>query len=177
MIIPYDAVEKNLGRAYNEAMQLIPDGDFACILDYDIHFLTPDCGKIIHDYVQDCDDKTMLTCLTNRVHPVSKMQLYGGQVSELSDIRDHIRLAEHIKGSLYQTSVITSNISGFLMVISKEFWKDLPFVDNYRCLGVDTDYSIRMRENNRIVKRMDGLYVFHTYRMGMKSISDKSHLQ
>lgn len=177
IIIPYDPIDKNLGRAYNEAMAQIPDGDCACLLDYDIHFLTPDCGKIIHDYANYlCDDNHLLTCYTNRVHPASKMQLLNGHLTDDSDIRNHISLAENQKRQLYTADPITSNISGFLMVMTKEFWKTLPFADNLKCLGVDTNYSIIMRENGRKVLRMNGLYVFHTYRMANESIMDKHHL-
>ncbi|HLA53220.1 MAG TPA: hypothetical protein VK618_07940, partial [Flavitalea sp.] len=70
IMIPY-ALDKNLGRAYNETMRMVDDGDWACLMDYDVQLLTPDAGKILHDYAIRFPHAGMLTCYTNRIHPSS----------------------------------------------------------------------------------------------------------
>jgi GT2 family glycosyltransferase len=168
--------DKNLGKAYNEAMQLVPDGDWVCLKDMDTCFLTPDAGNILLQYIELYGkDTALFTCFTNRISTLSHMQLLGGKVSENSDIRTHIKLAEQQKKRLYSTTVIPGTISGMLMLLSKEQWKEMPFVENDQCLGVDTEYSRRLHANGKKILRMDGLYLFHSYRL-MNGIYSKKHL-
>lgn len=170
---PY-RLDKNLGRAYNEVMQLLPEDSAACFIDYDVQLLTPDAGAIIHQYAAE-NPHALLTCYTNRVSPLSKMQLLNRVVNEESDIRKHISLAEKQKSLLYQTTPIYRDISGMLMVIPKSLWLKHPFPDSGVCLGVDTYYGRSIREAGVSILRMDGLYVWHSYRL-LTGITDKSHL-
>ena len=175
IITPY-SVDKNLGKAYNVAMALIPDNDWACILDYDVMLLTPDAGQILNNYAEMFDgdnDVRMLTCFTNRIHPMSK-QLFGSVVNDNSDIKNHISIAESRKEYLYQTTELDV-FSGFLMLIKKQWWEEQQFTEDLKCLGVDSDYRERLAGRGKKTLRMDGLYVWHTYRI-MNGIRDKRHL-
>jgi GT2 family glycosyltransferase len=173
-IIPY-ALDKNLGQAYNEAMNLIPDDDWACLMDYDVQLLTPDAGAIVHEYATRAKPDQLLTCLTNRVSTLSKPQLLSGVVNDDSDMRNHIRYAEIQRQYLYQTTPITRDISGMLMLISKRLWLQFNFPEDKKCLGVDTEYNRRIRAAGKTIMRMDGLYIWHSYRL-MNGIFDKKHL-
>lgn len=175
IVKPY-SVEKNLGRAYNEAMRLIPDGDWACLMDYDTMFLTPDCGKILHEYVTWNPTAGIFTCFTNRIHPLAKSQLLHGVVSDNTSIDYHTDLAYNQKKDLFKTTIINHEISGFLMMISKKTWSEIKFNENGKCLGVDNDFSIRVLQARKSIHRMDGLYIWHTYRL-KNGIADKSHLK
>lgn len=172
--IPYSQ-EKNLGKAYNDAMRLALPSQWICLMDYDVMLLTPDAGNILHKYAQIADKQSVLTCYTNRLSPAAKMQLLDGKVSDDSNIRNHILLAENQKKDLYKLDEIPVDISGFLMMINKELWDEMKFDDDLKCLGVDTDYSIKMRHTKRKIYRMSGLYAFHQYRI-TKDIKDKTHL-
>ncbi|HTD94611.1 MAG TPA: hypothetical protein VK644_12385 [Chitinophagaceae bacterium] len=172
--IPY-RTDKNLGKAYNEAMARIPDGDAACFIDYDVQLLTPDAGAIIQKYAEIYPD-ALLTCYTNRISPLSARQLLLGIVSEDPDIRNHIRLAECQRNlNAYNVTPIIRDISGFLMVIPKSLWQEHPFDDNGACLGVDTYYGRKIRAAGKQILRMDALYVFHAYRL-LQGIGNKTHL-
>lgn len=171
---PFDT-EKNLGRAYNRAMQLIGDDDYGCLCDMDTCFLTPDAGEILFNYAVQNGSAALLTCVTNRVSTLSVQQLYGGTVSNNTDIRFHIRLAEQQKRHLYKTTVIPGNISGMLMMISKKHWKENNFSEEGKCLGVDTEYATRLHEEGKVILLMNGLYIFHSYRL-IKGICNKTHL-
>jgi GT2 family glycosyltransferase len=173
IIKPY-SIEKNLGKAYNESMRLIPDEDWACIMDYDTMFLTPDCGKILHEYVKGYSFAGMLTCFTNRIHPLSE-QLYEQHVSANADINYHTEIAERVKKKLYTVTVLSGPVSGFLMLISKKTWNEIKFSETSLCLGVDTDYYHRLKVADKAILRMDGLYIWHTYRL-KNGIKDKTHL-
>jgi GT2 family glycosyltransferase len=174
IVKPY-SIEKNLGKAYNEAMALIPDGDWACLMDYDTMLLTPDCGYILREYVIKYQFAGMFTSFTNRISPLAKDQLLDGEVSENVCIDYHIDRAYHQKHRLFQVTPIAHEISGFLMMISKETWKETKFKESGKCLGVDNDYSLRLIEKGKMILRMDGLYVFHAYRL-KNGIKDKTHL-
>ncbi len=172
--IPY-SLEKNLGKAYNEAMSAIPDDDWMCFIDYDVMLLTPDAISIIHNYIQLFPQAGLLTCFTNRIHSSSK-QLLKGEIDDNDSMTWHLRQAAKQKDHLYQVTKLYKNISGFLMCISKNTWRQIPFIDNGECLGVDTDYWRKLRDAGRPMYRMDGLYVFHTYRL-LNGVQDKAHLQ
>lgn len=171
---PY-SIEKNLGKAYNEAMAVIPKGDWACLIDHDVVFLLPDQIKHLHDYVGLFPDTGIFTCLTNRLHPAANDQLLGGQVTNNPNIDHHINRAEKQKRHLYQVTEINHHISGFLMMISKSTWNNIKFTEDKKCLGVDNEFSDAVLDSGRNILRMDGIYVFHQYRI-MKGIKDKSHL-
>lgn len=174
IIKPY-SIEKNLGKAYNEAMAMIPDGDWACLMDYDTMFLTPDCGQILSEYVVKYPSAGMFTCFTNRIHPLSQCQLLDGVISDNVCVDYHIERAYNQKRKLFQVSPIDHPISGFLMMISKQTWNDCKFSESGKCLGVDNDFSANILERSKNILRMDGLYVWHTYRL-MNGIKDKTHL-
>ena len=169
------ATDKNLGQAYNQSIALISENDWICLMDQDAMFLTPDAGQIIHEYVKRNNVEALFTCWTNRIHPLAQGQLYNNEVSVNSDIKHHIKIAENQKKELYSLTQIHCNISGFLMLISKRLWNKYKFSENGQCLGIDTEYSKCMRENNIPIYRMEGLYVWHTYRL-MNGITDKRHL-
>lgn len=166
-----------MGKAYNDAMSIIPDGDTACIRDIDTLFLTPEQPAIIEQYANEYPD-AVLTCFLNRCSSLSRHQLLGETVSEESDIRRHIKLAEHqqdrhkITRSVFE---IDRDISGTLMVVPKSVWYKVPFPDNGKCLGVDTFWGRDVRKSGIKILRMNSVYLFHTYRMA-NGIHDKRHL-
>ena len=166
--------DKNLGKAYNDSMALVPDGDHACLRDIDTLLLTPNTPVII-DWYANRYPNALLTCYTNRVSTLSKDQLLNGTVNEDGDIREHIRIAENME-TINTATVIRRTISGFLMVLPKSLWKQFPFPETGQCLGIDTDYSKLLLRYNVPILRMDGVYCFHIYRL-MNGIFYKKHLQ
>jgi GT2 family glycosyltransferase len=172
---PY-SIEKNLGKAYNEAIALIPDGDWACLMDYDTMFLTPDCGKILHEYAKKYPNEGLFTCFTNRIHPLATDQLFRGKFSHNTKVEYHLHLAEQAKERLFEITNLNRPVSGFLMMVKKDTWNQVKFSENMKCLGVDNDYCSRLLDIGKSVVRMDGLYVWHTYRL-KDGIANKDHLK
>src|SRR5688572_16812150 len=105
--------DKDLGKAYNEAIRDTDCilGDWICLMDIDVMFLTPDGPAIIEKYIDDLkmNDVGMLTCYTNRVG--SKEQLLAGKISGNTDILHHIRIAEQRKAHSTLTE-LKDDISG-----------------------------------------------------------------
>ena len=176
-IIPY-SIEKNLGKAYNDAMELIPDGDTVCFRDGDTCWLTPDYGMILHEYATRYPD-AVLTCWTNRIHKSS------GQLDlsapSTNDMVDHTRYALSLSVQKDATNLQTT-ISGFCLVIPKHIWQQHKFAEEQpyedrkgvpNMLGVDNDWTNRIRAAGIPVLRMDGLYLYHNYRLLTNS---KDHL-
>ena len=172
---PY-SLEKRLGKAYNESMALIPDNTWAILMDHDAMFLTPDAIAHVAGYVALFPDTGIFTCYTNRLHPLSKGQLWEDTCSDNSDIRHHIRIAEEVKKNLYQVTQLNAVIGGFCMVVKKETWQRNKFSENLFCLGVDNDFSKRIMAGGQKVLRMDGIYMFHVYRL-MHGYQDRKHLR
>lgn len=168
---PY-ALDKNLGRAYNEAMAMIPEGDWACLMDYDTMLLTPNSISIMYTYIDIHEYAGMLTCFTNRIG--NKCQLVK-DLHDSRDVLDHITQANLMETRVPASTYIKEPISGFLMLISKSTWNKIKFDESGKCLGVDNDYSRRILEAGMSIVRMDALYVFHIYRM-KQGVKNKLHL-
>ncbi len=170
---PY-AVDKNLGRAYNSFMKLIPEGDWVCLHDYDVLFLLPDTIKIIDEYTKKYPDTGIFVCLTNRIG--NPAQRISNENDECDSINTHIDSAEVLKENLFSVTEITTEISGFLMVISKATWNKIKFQESGKCLGVDNDFSLRVLAAGMKIRRMESVYVWHTYRL-KNGVTNKSHLR
>ena len=171
---PY-SVQRNLGKAYNEEMALIPDGDRACFIDGECMFLTSNFGTILHEYANN-NPMAILTCWISRIHPLASGQLFQMQDSS---VETAIRAAEAIK-DVRTTFPIIGSVSGTLMVIPKRIWNDHNFteVNAYRpgepnILGVDNHFTNKVRQAGIPVLRMNGMLIYHQYRLLTNS---KQHL-
>lgn len=167
---PY-SLEKNLGKAYNEEMAMIPEGQAACFIDGDTMFLTPDYGHILHEYANKYPD-AVLTCWTNRIHELSKGQrrTYNNEENR-NDIIYNVNVAISLKGDK-TTSAISGPVSGFLLVVPKSVWHQHKFTEENKynpgqpnLLGVDNDFTNRVRAAGVPVLKMNGLLVWHSYRL------------
>lgn len=171
---PY-AEDKNLGRAYNRAFGDIEERDWVCLIDHDVMFLTPDAIGLMYEYVRSYPETGIFTCYTNRIHPLATAQLLDGKVSENTDIRYHTQIAQNQKRYGVTVTEIGHVISGFLMLVSKKTWNKVKFPEHGKCLGVDNLFSQAVLNEGKKIYRMDGLYVWHTYRLN--DITDKTHLK
>lgn len=177
-IIPY-SIERNLGKAYNDAMKLIPDGDTVCFRDGDTCWLTPDYGMVLHEYATRYPD-AVLTCWTNRIHE-SSGQLMGDMYLE-TDMMKHTLMAKACTLTKYGVTQLHTTISGFCLIIPKKIWLQFPFPEEQpfedrkgvpNMLGVDNYWTNLIRRNGIQILRCDGLYLYHNYRLLTNS---KSHL-
>lgn len=177
--IPY-STDKNLGKAYNDFMALLPEGSYACFRDGDTCWLTPDYGVHLAEYVRLYPD-AVLTCWTNRINEKAEQQYKSLGCREIEEMGYHIRTAEIKKKDLYEVTTLHGFVSGFCMVVPKSVWNKTKFAEQqvysdrgpHNLLGVDNDFTNRVRAAGVPVLRMDGLYIWHTYRLLDNS---KNHL-
>ena len=168
------ALDKNLGAAYNRYMELLPgDNDWACFIDGDAMFLTPDWGELISRVVAENPEAGMFTCYTNRVN--NQQQLYRGRFNENSDITAHRNIAKVCR-ALATTRVksLSRMISGVMMIVRKRTWRKFQFKDGL--LGVDNDISKRLLNAGKPIYLIEGIYLLHYYRMA-EGRKYTSHLQ
>jgi len=171
-IIPY-STEKNLGKAYNDAIAGLPDDCHVCLRDGDTCWLTPDYGVHLAEYVR-LHPNAVLTCWTNRINEKAEQQ-HPCRVNKRDDpnIITHLNWAVIQTQSLYKTTLLHGFVSGFCLVFPKSLWQQHKFAEKqvyedrgpHNLLGVDNDWTNRVRAAGVPVLRMDGLYIWHTYRL------------
>jgi GT2 family glycosyltransferase len=174
--IPYAPKEQgnNLGWAYNNFMEIIPKGDWACFLDHDATFTTRYWYYQLEEVIRRYPDIGLFTSLTNRIG--QQKQVVGGVDRESHDIAYHRKIGSELYNKHYDTVFDFNNpsnlLSGVVILISKDTWKKVGgFIDGF--LGVDNDIHSKCLSNNIKVGLMGGVYVYHWYR-GDK---DNSHLK
>lgn len=173
--IPFH-LDKNLGRAYNEAFEDVGERDWVCLIDHDVLLLTPDTIPLMHEYTRSFPETGIFTCYASRIHPLATDQLLGGKLSENTDIKFHTELADQQKRHGITVTEIKHVISGFLMLVSKKTWHEIKFPETMKCLGVDNFYSQAIMDAGKKIYRMDSVYVWHTYRL-QNGITNKDHLK
>lgn len=181
-IIPY-STEKNLGKAYNDAIAALPDDAHICLRDGDTCWMTHDYGVHLAEYVRLYPD-AVLTCWTNRINEKAEQQYPNPLFRNEPDIRFHLQTAKAVAhDGLYKVTPLHGFVSGFCLVFSKKLWQQHKFAEKqvyedrgpYNLLGVDNDWTNRVRAAGFPVLRCDGIYMFHVYRM-LQGCNDKSHL-
>jgi len=167
---------KNLGLAYNQEMEAIPDDDWACLCDYDIQFLGSSFYRILKAYAGMASKRNygLLVPMTNRIG--NNHQLQADVDTGSHDIIYHRQIASQVlasgNGQIYIKDVtrVYPKISGLVMLTSKKAWsKAGGFAQGF---FVDNDYHHRVRLAGLGVGVMSQLYVYHFYR----GDGDLSHL-
>lgn len=161
---PY-STEKNIGKALNEFCALVPEGDWICLQDGDIMYLTPTWGKQIEETVKKWGHRySLMGCLTNRLgRPI---QRYNGEFSNNFDIKHHYNIAKEIEDSSWaKVEDIThkKRIAGMFMLFPKSLWNEIKFAENKH--NFDDIFSTAVVKRGRRLGLMKGLYVFHSYRI------------
>jgi GT2 family glycosyltransferase len=178
--------DKNLIKAYNSFMEIIPHGGWALFRDGDTLFLDPFYGEIIENAIHNNPDTGCFTCLTNRIG--NKKQLHSEYSGD--DIKIHRNIAKKLrnknKGKYEEMPFRLGNnpqtLSGMLFVLSKDAWKQIGgfkqstiHKNKSNILGVDNQLHKDLHENNIKIKIIKELYIYHWYRGG--GSKDIGHLK
>ena len=157
----------NLGWAYNNFMELIPnDEDWVCFLDHDATFTYPKWYSQMEDIIQKHNDYGMFTCMMNRVG--LNYHIPEGIDKDNHDIVYHRAVGRQLAETYYSDITPLNNVngwylSGVLMLIKKKTWIDINGCpDGF--LGVDNEIHRRCIVNGIKVGRMNGVYLYHWYR-------------
>jgi len=173
---PYDS-GGNVGKAYNEHIRLVPlEDDFIALTDRDAMFLTADYGKQIEDVIKMYPGTGIFTAYCNRVGNVH--QRYNGVISENHSWKYHIDLALQLQKENYLgIKQINRSISGFLMIFQKKTWQSVGGFSEKGMIAIDNDFSRKVLALGKNILLMEGVYMFHYYRLLEGGRKYKLHLQ
>lgn len=160
---PY-STEKNIGKAYNEFCENVPDDDWICLQDGDMMYLTPDWGLQIEQAIKlHGDNFDLIGCVTNRLG--RRIQLVDEGDYENLDVRHHYEKAVRLKEMHWaEVEDITNQrfIAGLFMLFKKSLWHKVKFEENSPYF--DDTFSKEVLKKGGRLGLMKGLYVFHNYR-------------
>lgn len=156
------ALDRNLGRAYNEAMEILPSGDWACFLDHDAMQTTRDWFRLLVDAIAFKPETGAFVAVTNRIDAF--WQRAEESDSENHDIGYHTRigLARLKRRSLLDITE-TKGFGGVCFAVSKRAWADAGgFADGLLC--VDHSLHFGLRQAGYRVYLLEALYCYHRRR-------------
>jgi GT2 family glycosyltransferase len=172
---PY-ALDKNLGRAMNEEMALIPDDeDWVVFTDADTMWLTPDYGHQIKEIIERHPGTGIFTCYANRVGK-NHGQRYKGVISPDPNIIHWRKEACKLQQtSRVKVKELREWITGVCLIIQKSSWEQHKFPEHTGILDVDKLYSHEVLQSGERILLMEGVLLFHYYRM-LEGEKHTSHL-
>lgn len=164
-ITPF-STKKNIGKAYNEAIEELPDDCYIVLRDGDTMFLTPDWGNQIERIIADNPEYSGITCMTNRLG--LKECLIEGRMDNFNNMTDQIFIAKE-QWRMHSTTVKPGTVApGMLMIFHKSVWaKAGGFKEN--SILFDREFSAAVIKSGGRIGIAMGLYIFHLYRYGQKN--------
>lgn len=172
---PYSTT-KNIGEYYNDCMAMLPSGSWACFVDGDAMFTTPDFGHQLEEIIEEYGEEYKLfTSVTNRVG--TRYQCVEGAWN-IDDMNTHRSIGKFLQLNKRVDVVDITNespLSGVLMLLEKEAWFNSNRFKEAGMLGVDNSIHYSIKNEGFKVGLMSGVYVQHYYRGG--DASDNSHLK
>ncbi len=160
-LTPY-SIEKNIGKAYNEACELVPDGDWICLRDGDTMFLTPEWGQHIQQIAEVAiqSNYALVGCMTNRLATNSR-QIIGEY--------DNHDIKYHHMGAINRRELYGNEIIDFQHVLAAHFllfprstWDKVKFAE--KTVHFDTLFSNSVAKWGKL-GLATGLYIYHMYRI------------
>lgn len=165
--------DKNLGRAYNEAMALLGPDDWAAFIDHDAMHCTPDWHRLIDTAIAENPEYQLFVGSTNRIG-CGWMKAHGVDPNNF-DLRYHRRIGKELAEKWGSTVDDVTEweglpsgkpLSGVLMVLSKRAWASINGCKN-GFLTVDNHLHKQIRDAGYKVGYMKGVYLVHWYRASL----------
>lgn len=155
-MIPFRA-DKNLGRAYNEALELLPADAWALFVDHDAMPTTPKWHAQFEEAIAFRPDAGAFVAMTNRI--ASPWQRCGDPDS--NDIAVHRRFgAARTKVRTLLDISATKGFGGVAFAVSRSAWRAVGgFADGLGC--VDHSLHFGLQRIGRPVFLIEGLYFYH----------------
>jgi GT2 family glycosyltransferase len=160
-MVPY-ALDRNLGRAYNEAMALLPDDAWAIFLDHDAMPTTREWYRQFVEAIEFQPQAGAIVAVTNRIDAV--WQRLPGVNRENHDIGYHTTLGlQQLKVRTLLDVTGTKGFGGVLFAVSKAAWAQVGgFADGMLC--VDHSLHFKLQAAGRRVWLHEGIYAYHRRR-------------
>lgn len=161
-ISPYRS-DRNIGRANNDMIRLLPDDSWICLTDHDSCFLLPESGTHIEMVVEQYGNEfDLIGCTTNRLGSTS--QLYKGVFD--SECNAYKNYNDALKAwDKYGTSVEPIDlVAGVFMLFKKSTWEKVGrFEENHRM--ADVLFNKAVKKNGGKIGLAKGIYIQHNYRL------------
>lgn len=157
--MPFD-LERNFGRACNEAMALLPADGWAAILDHDAMFMTPHWYAQILEAIDFRPDAGAFAVMTNRI--ASPWQKVAEGVIAGDNIARHREIGEarRTRNRSLLDITCTKGFGGVVTVLSKAAWEEAGgYADGLFC--IDHSLFFRTIGKGRRVYLMENVYVYH----------------
>lgn len=154
--------DANLGLAYNEEMERLPDGDWAIFKDHDCMPTTGQWFRQFAEAITFKPDAGAIVAMTNRI--ASSWQRCGDPTS--NDIAAHRRFgAERAKVRTLLDITETKGFGGVAFAIAKYAWAEVGgFAHGLGC--VDHSIHFRMQRAGRKIWMHEGIYYYHFRHFG-----------
>jgi hypothetical protein len=169
--------DKNLGKAINDIINVLPNQDWICIRDIDTIPMYHEKFYELCEKIANSAQFDLIGCMTNRLGLPE--QLVDGMY-DLSDITEHRAKAIELY-NLYGDLVIKSpkTVAGLFMLFPKSTWLKVGgFLEGgIKIKGKFIDYQFckAVQKNRLKIGIAQGIYLFHWYRFD-KDIKDIEHL-
>lgn len=177
-LTPY-ALDKKIGREYNQCIENLPDNDWICLRDGDTIFMQPESqwGKQIYDIaLKHGKEFPLIGAVTNRL--ASTEQLYQKRFDSNPNYNEHKRRGKELFENHYDDVVsLPKPCAGMFMLFSKKTWQKYKFKEGPPYWDFDTDFGMRIMADGGKVGLAKGIYLFHDYRWGYNAPKKyKKHL-
>lgn len=162
-MIPY-ADDKNLGRAHNAAMSLLPEDGWGCLLDHDVMFTTREWHRQLTRAVELYPEGTFCA-MTHRI-------FCPFQIAPEANLKDHNITSQRAIGLKRLENTAITDVTdhertpgGFLMCLSKQAWRDTNgFPEGFHLMDKRMWTALKMV--GRRIYLIEGLYLYHWHRGG-----------
>lgn len=157
-VMPFD-VDRNFGRACNEAIELLPAGAWAAILDHDAMFTTSHWYAQMLEAIACRPDAGAFAVVTNRI--ASPWQKALEAVDAGDDIKRHRAIGEARRAHRTLLDITcTKGFGGVVTLVSRDAWQQAGgYADGMYC--IDHSLFFRTIAHGRRVYLIEGLYVYH----------------
>jgi hypothetical protein len=160
--------DKNIGKAINDIIKGLPDGDWICYRDIDTIPMSHETFFKQCEEIAQRGDFTLVGCMTNRLG--LERQLYGGRISDNPDILYHRKIAKELFEQ-YGSEVkrVNGGIAGLMMLFPKDLWIEVGGFDEGGIVSIngnyfDYNFSMKAKAKKAKIGVADGIYLFHFYR-------------
>lgn len=173
-IQPYVTNKADFGAVLNAHCAAAPADSWIQLMDWDAHILCRESYDIIDKAIARYPDTDIFGAVTNRVG-VSYQRVFKEQCEEWN-YKAHVKTANHY-ATLFKEGECANValVAGFFMLFKKSYWQANPFpptimdargksFDKIFCAGAKT------------IRIIEGLYVFHQYRMLQEDWRNNKHL-
>ncbi len=172
IISPF-SLDMKYGVELNRCIEVIPEDDWICVLDWDCMLLSHKQVATMQEYITLLPETGLFLAKSNRSG--SHAQRYRNEKSKNYDISYWMRIADEINLTYSVSEPEGNTISGFLMLFSKKTWNEIKFDENLDILHIDRTFAAGVLNLQKKIFIMDDVLVFHAYRL-LNGTKDKTHL-